>query len=80
MVLRVFLATLIRKSGEFETGMTANMDTSLPGDLATCPRVLSLKSAGNTVRVSVRVCNLSARAIEIPPKITVMFCQQCFSC
>ena len=59
---------IVRKSGEFETGITEHMDTSLPGDLAICPRVVSLKSAGNTVRVPVRVCNLSARAIEIPPK------------
>ena len=44
------------------------MDTSLPGDLTICPRVVSLKSQGTTVRVPVRVSNLSARAIEIPPK------------
>lgn len=59
---------IARKSGEFETGITEHMDTSLPGDLTICPRVVSLKSVGNTVRVPVRVCNLSARVIEIPPK------------
>ena len=31
-------------------------------------RVVSLKSSGNTVRVPVRVCNRSARAIDIPPR------------
>lgn len=59
---------IVRKSGEVETGITEHIDTSLPGDLAICPRVVSLKSAGNTVRVPVRVCNLSARTIQIPPK------------
>ena len=33
-----------------------------------CPRVVSLKGPGNTIRVPVRVCNLSAKVLEIPPK------------
>ena len=61
MVLHVRL--LILKSA-----LTEHTDTSLPGNLTICPRVVSLKSPGNTVRVPVRVCNLSARAIEIPLK------------
>ena len=40
----------------------------MSGDLTICPRVVSLKSSGTTVRVPVRVCNLSAHAIEIPPR------------
>ncbi|MCU7858926.1 MAG: DDE-type integrase/transposase/recombinase, partial [Candidatus Thiodiazotropha sp. (ex Lucinoma kastoroae)] len=59
---------IARRTGEFETAITEHMDTSLPGDLTICPSVVSLKSLGNTVRVPVRVCNLSARAINIPPK------------
>ena len=59
---------LARKTGDFESALTEHTDTSLPGNLTICPRVVSLKSPGNTVRVPVRVCNLSARAIEIPPK------------
>ena len=36
--------------------------------MTVCPRVVELKQAGATARIPVRVCNLSARAIEIPPK------------
>ena len=59
---------IARRTGEFDTAVTEHMDTSLPGDLTICPRVVSLKGPGNTVRVPVRVCNLSARVINIPPK------------
>ena len=48
--------------------MTEHINNSLSGDLTICPRVVSLKSPGTTVRVPVRVCNLSAHAIEIPPR------------
>ncbi|MCG8034660.1 MAG: DDE-type integrase/transposase/recombinase, partial [Candidatus Thiodiazotropha taylori] len=59
---------IARKSGDFDTAITEHVDTSLSGNLNICPRVVSLKSQGSTVRVPVRVCNLSAYAIEIPPK------------
>ena len=51
---------IARKTSEFDTDLTQHVDTSLSGDLAICPRVVSVKSTGNTVRVPVRVCNLSA--------------------
>ena len=59
---------IARKSGDFDTAITEHVDTSLSGNLNICPRVVSLKSTGTTVRVPVRVCNLSAYAVEIPPK------------
>ena len=59
---------IARKTGNFETAVTEHMNTSLSGDLNICPRVVSLKSPCKTVRVPVRVCNLSAHAINIPPK------------
>ena len=59
---------IARKTSEFDTALTQHMDTSLSADLAICPRVVSFKSTGSTVRVPVRVCNLSARVIEIPPR------------
>ena len=40
---------IARRTGEFDTAVTEHMDTSLPGDLAICPRVVSLKGPGNTV-------------------------------
>ena len=54
---------IARKSSDFETVVTEHVESSLSGNLNICPRVVSLKSSGNTVRVPVRVCNLSARAI-----------------
>ena len=59
---------IARKSSDFETVVTEHVESSLSGNLNICPRVFSLKSSGNTVRVPVRVCNLSARAIDIPPR------------
>ena len=59
---------IARKSGDFETAVTEHMESSLSRNLNICPRVVSLKSSGNTVHVPVRVCNLSARAIDIPPR------------
>ncbi len=59
----------MRKSGNIETAVTESMDTCQAGCLTVCPRVVSLnKKAGNTVRVPVRVCNLSAHAVRIPPR------------
>ena len=46
-------------------------DSSLSGDLYKCPMVVSLKTPGTPVRVPVRVCNLSTRVVEIPPKSIV---------
>ena len=59
---------LARKISDFESGLTEHTDTSLPGNLTICPRVVSLKSPGNRVRVRVRVYKLLARPIAIPPK------------
>ena len=63
------LSGIVRKHNkDIDTAVTEHTDTSLSGDLTICPRVLSLKSSSSTVRVPVRVCNLSARVVEIPPR------------
>ena len=59
---------LARKTGDINTAVTEHINNSLSGDLTICPRVVSLKSPCTTVRVPVRVCNLSAHVIEIPPR------------
>ena len=59
---------LARKTGDINTAVTEHINNSLSGDLTICPRVVSLKSPGTTVRVPVRVCNLSAHVKEIPPR------------
>ena len=55
------------KTSDLETAVKENVNGSLSGNLTICPRVVSLKSPGTTVRVPVRVCNLSAKVIEISP-------------
>lgn len=59
---------IARNTGQLSTAVTEHINTSLSADLTVCPRVVSLESSSTTVRVPVRVCNLSARVIEIPPK------------
>ena len=59
---------IARNVGQIHTAITEHVDTSLSGDLTVCPRVVELKQADATTRIPVRVCNFSARVIEIPPK------------
>ena len=59
---------LARKTGDTEAAVAEHTNGSLSGNLTICPRVVSLKGPGSTIRVPVRVCNLSAKIIEIPPK------------
>ena len=49
---------------DIDTAVIEHTDTSLSGDLTKCSRVVSLKSPCSTVRVPVRVCNVSARDVE----------------
>ena len=57
---------IARHSGNLKAGLTEHINNSLSGDLTICPRVIAVSS--KTVKVPVRVCNLSACAIEIPPR------------
>ena len=59
---------LVRTTEDMHTAVTEHKDSSLSGDLTICRRVVSLKSSDTAVRVPERVCNLSARVVEIPPK------------
>ena len=62
------ISGIARNTGLFTTAVTEHLDTSLSGDLTICPRLVEMKQSGATNRIPVRVCNLSARVIEIPPK------------
>ena len=62
------ISGIARNTGQFTTAVTEHLDTSLSGDLTICPRLVEMKQSGATNRIPVRVCNLSARVIEIPPK------------
>ena len=62
------LSGFVRNTKSFQTAVTEPIDTSLSAGLKICPRVVSLGSSGSTARIPVRVCNLSTRVIEIPPR------------
>ena len=57
---------IARQSGNLKAGLTEHINNSLSCDLTICPRVVAVNST--TVKVPVRVCNLSACAVEIPPR------------
>ena len=59
---------LVRNTKDMHTAVTEHIYSSLSSDLTICPRVVSVKSSNAAVRVPVRVCNLYARVVEIPPK------------
>ena len=39
--------------------------------MTVCPRIVLLKGPGSTIRVPDKVCSLSAKVIEIPPKVVL---------
>ena len=57
---------IARHTGKLKAGLTEHTNNSLSGDLTICPRVIAVNST--TVKVPVRVCNISAHTIEIPPR------------
>ena len=59
---------LVRNTADLENAVTEQTDTLLSGNITICPRVVSLKSSSNVVRIPVRVCNLFALPVHIPPR------------
>ena len=64
----VIVSGLVRK-GYHGDGFTAVTEpgTELSGCLTICPRVVSVKSNTTTTRIPVRICNISAKVMSIPP-------------
>ena len=59
---------LVRKKQHVESAITEQMDSNITSKATVCPRVVSLNNPGKTSRVPVRLCNMSARTLKIPPK------------
>ena len=59
---------LVRNKHQISTAVTGQVDTSQSGSLLVCPRVVSLGECSKKVKIPVRICNLSAKAIEIKPR------------
>ena len=58
----------VRKGQNVESAITEQIEGGSLPKVAVCPRVVKLDNPGKTSRVPVRLCNLSARVITIPPK------------
>ena len=59
---------IARRDENVQTAVTEHTDTSLSGGIVICPRLVSVKPNKQVSRVPVRVCNLSARVVHIPPR------------
>ena len=56
---------MVRRTSHYENAVTENIDES--NDLNICARVVAVIANSKTVRISVRVCNISAQPITIKP-------------
>lgn len=59
---------IVRNVRNFESAVTEQVNTSLSGGLVICPRVISLTKSKNTVTIPVRVCNVAASIVHVPPR------------
>lgn len=59
---------VVKNTKGIETALIEQTNTTLSGSLVVCPRVVPLTRGKHTVTVPVRVCNLSANTVHIPPK------------
>ena len=59
---------LVRKKWYIESAITEQMDGNSTSKATVCLRVVSLNNPGIRFRVPVRICNISARILKIPPK------------
>ena len=61
------ISGLVRNQNGLSTAITEATDKPHLAGLNICPRVVSLDSEGSTVRVPVRVCNITCKPIKILP-------------
>ena len=59
---------LVKNNSHITTAVTEQTDTAQSGNLLVCPRVVSLHENSKKAKIPVRICNLSATAIEIKPR------------
>ena len=63
---------LVRKNRNAESALTSPIDEDgLSSKLTICPRVVRADKPGTTTRVPVRVCNLSAKVVDILPNTNI---------
>lgn len=59
---------IVRNVHNIDYALTEQTDTTLSGSIVVCPRVVPLGKGRNSVTIPVRVCNLSASVVRIPPR------------
>ena len=62
------LRPVARNVHNIDNALIEQTNTSLSGGLVVCPRVIPLTKSKHTITLPVRVCNISATAVQIPPK------------
>ena len=67
---------LVRKGQNVESAITEQTESGSLPKVAVCPRVARFDNPGKTSRVPVRLCNLSARVVTIPPKANLCNLQE----
>ena len=65
------ISGLARKSRDSESALTEPLEDCLTSKVSVCPRVVRTNKPGTTARIPVRVCNLSAKVVTIPPHAPV---------
>ncbi|MCG8034916.1 MAG: hypothetical protein JAZ03_22460, partial [Candidatus Thiodiazotropha taylori] len=59
---------LVRKGQNIDSVLTEQIEEGSTAHVKVCPRVVSLSNPGTTTRVPVKLFNMSARVVTIPPK------------
>ena len=61
----------VRKNRNCDAAITESTEIANSPNLSASPRIVTLSNPGKTARVPVRVCNMSAKIITLPPKTSL---------
>ena len=61
----------VRKNRNCDAAITESTEIANSPNLSASPRIVTLSNPGKTARVPVRVCNMSAKIVTLPPKTSL---------
>ena len=61
----------VRKSADIESAITEPIEQGNLTKVTVCPRVVTLNNPGKTSRVPVKIFNMSAKVVIIPPRANI---------
>ena len=67
---------LVRKNFNAEAALTEPVEDKQTARVTVCPRIVRTDKPGNTARIPVRLCNMSARIVTIQPKESICNLEQ----